>query len=78
MTPDTFKRVLDWSPDDEDGARRGGGVGNGCAVTDWRGGDHMKMRPAPWPEIMTAQRLAWHHGADEAYARLYGPKASAA
>ena len=73
MTPDTFKRVLAWSPKDEqlradlvlDAHLHGKGA--------W-----IPQRPAPWPEIMTAQRLAWHHGADEAYARLYGPKARAA
>ena len=66
MTPDTFKRVLAWSPDDEE------------ADVHSHATEACKRRPAPWPEIMTAQRLAWHHGADEAYARLYGPKARAA
>ena len=62
-----FAAVLKWSPEDEHrtrfpylGPRK----------------DHGRFaapkRPAPWPEIMLAQRIAFQHGPAEAYQRVFG------
>lgn len=59
MSPLKFARVLSWSPEDE--AIRAN------AVLDNGGHEREKYRPAPWPVIMLAQRLAWHGRTQEAF-----------
>lgn len=62
MSRDQFARVLAWTLDDQDWAI------HGCGPRDYGG----RCMPASWPEIMLAQRLAWHHGPAEAYQRVFG------
>lgn len=66
MTRERFARVLAWTPADEEADK----LGHHTNAT--------KRRPATWPQIMLAQRIAWRDGPAEAYLRLIGERRDAA
>lgn len=57
MTHERFNRILNWTCDDE--VERFSAPRIGVGPQD--------MGPAPWPVIMTAQRLHWQGRTQEAY-----------
>jgi len=57
-----FAAVLKWTPEDQERVVHSTGPRD-CAF---------RTPPAPWPEVMLAQRIAWHHGPAEAYQRVFG------
>lgn len=64
---DRFHRILKWTPDDQ------GHFGRNVAAYANRNGISHELAveafgpPAPWPVVMTVQRLAWHGRTQEAF-----------
>lgn len=53
MTRENFARIMAWTPEDEQLAQTGHAAAAAVA---------QRNRPAPWPVVMTVQRIAFQRG----------------